>query len=63
MSDQGVIPSDFPDDLPPTEYSQYPDITEALQKGTFMDAIKLYRGYTGVGLEEAKRVLGLQGNS
>lgn len=31
------------------------DVVEALQEGNVIEAIKLWRGYTGLGLAEAKR--------
>jgi hypothetical protein len=31
------------------------DVVEALQDGNVIEAIKLWRGYTGLGLAEAKR--------
>ncbi|MGE3193914.1 MAG: hypothetical protein AB7K08_10645 [Microbacteriaceae bacterium] len=38
------------------DLSQPPqDVVEALQEGNVIEAIKLWRGYTGLGLAEAKR--------
>jgi ribosomal protein L7/L12 len=47
-------PSGFSEDPPGSEY---PDVMEALQRGNLIEAIKLYRQYTGVGLAEAKEIV------
>ena len=42
---------------PHSDPSLSPQIQEALQRGNKIEAIKLYREFTGVGLAEAKQVI------
>jgi ribosomal protein L7/L12 len=37
-----------------TPIEQYPDVAELMRNGRMIEAIKLYRSKTGVGLAEAK---------
>jgi ribosomal protein L7/L12 len=38
----------------PSADGSYPDVVDALNQGKLIEAIKLYRGHTNVGLKEAK---------
>ena len=53
---QDFVPGDVPGSLPgqPTDPRLPPTFYEAVQQGKMINAIKIYREITGVGLKEAK---------